>query len=244
MTEAVKKFIEEHIALIETSRWDDIYKEAEKILTWRNTGEFTEVILNAGLHPEAYMDNIPANFLRDSNITSFNIPDNIESIGYNAFENCRKLVNVNISRNLNCIYAEAFSKCYLLSHIDLPDTIKTIGPYAFNGCKSFTSIIIPNNIKYIYEGVFRGCENITSLVIPDSVSRLGGAAFIDCRGLKTVELPRFIEFDEKVFDDCGYIDITYNGSREEWKHRYYPLAFDNTTFIAHCTDGDVAKEDL
>lgn len=85
-----------------------------------------------------------------SNSNVIAVPDGIETIADNAFENAANLTT-----------------------IILPETIKKIGHYAFKGCTSLQCINIPPSVAYIGVGAFYHCKSLTSLYIPDSVTECG-----------------------------------------------------------------------
>ena len=65
------------------------------------------------------------------------IPDSIESIGDNVFEDCLKLTSVAI-----------------------PDSVTDIGAWAFAGCTNLERIVIPGSVTSIGNGAFWNCKSI------------------------------------------------------------------------------------
>ena len=73
-------------------------------------------------------------------IEKINIPDNVTSIGKNAFYLCSKLTNVMI-----------------------PNSVISIGTAAFWDCSKLKSVIIGNNVTSIGYGAFVHCYNLKSI---------------------------------------------------------------------------------
>ena len=73
-------------------------------------------------------------------ITSYDIPNNITSLGNNCFRDCSNL-----------------------SSITIPDSIKNIGTNCFNGCENLTSITIPTSVTYLGNKCFNGCCNLKTI---------------------------------------------------------------------------------
>lgn len=100
---------------------------------------------------------------KDSNVKKISISDGVTSIGDDAFEHCRNLVNISI-----------------------PNSVGWIGSNAFGFCESLTDIVIPDSIFWIYECVFQNCINLTKITIPASVVLIENYAFFGCDRLRDV----------------------------------------------------------
>ena len=68
--------------------------------------------------------------------TSVTIPDNVTSIGKNAFFNCNLLESVTFSEGLLSIDEKAFAWCVSLTDVALPSSLEFVGDFAFSGCAS------------------------------------------------------------------------------------------------------------
>ena len=73
---------------------------------------------------------------------SITIPNTVEEIGTNAFENCKNLKS-----------------------IDIPESVVSIGFSAFNMCQGLKSVHLSKNVRYIGSGAFGYCQNIESFTI-------------------------------------------------------------------------------
>ena len=93
---------------------------------------------------------------------SITIPDNVTSIGEDAYYGCRGLTNITI-----------------------PDSVTYIGRRAFAGCLNLTSITIPESVTSIGESAFEYCCGLTSITIPHSVTSIGNRAFWGCSRRRT-----------------------------------------------------------
>lgn len=92
------------------------------------------------------------------------LPDTLETIGNQAFDECNGLTKINI-----------------------PDSVTSIGNYAFYKCSGLTSITIPNRVTRIGDYAFENCSGLTSINIPNSVTNIGTDAFYGC-GLNYVSV--------------------------------------------------------
>ncbi|MCL2634085.1 MAG: leucine-rich repeat domain-containing protein [Oscillospiraceae bacterium] len=123
--------------------------------------------------------------------TSYEIPNDVEFIGYMAFFNCIYLSFVKLPHGLKHIDDRAFKCCLNLTDITIPDTVKYIGKEAFCACEnlsqefhniidnltlnSFESVLesnsecvyISKSIVEIREGIFNHKDSIINKIIVD-----------------------------------------------------------------------------
>ena len=169
------------------------------------------------------------------------IPNNITSIGRNAFEGCSGLTSVTIPNSVTTIESYAFSGCIGLTSVTIPNSVTTIESYAFSGCTgltsvnfnatnciimgspsfpvfkgcgSFTTLKIGENVKNIPNYAFYGCSGLTSVTIPNSVTSIGSSAFYGCSGLTSVTIPNSVtSIGERTFYGCsGLTSVTIPNS--------------------------------
>lgn len=97
--EEAVKYIKDNINLIDSNNFEELY-DSTVIPAWI-VGEVTALLLEAGIDPLLYIDNIPRYYLDESDITSFVIPKHIKSIGGSAFYDCTSLKAINYSGTID-----------------------------------------------------------------------------------------------------------------------------------------------
>ena len=74
------------------------------------------------------------------------IPDSVETIGTNAFQNYQDLESITLPASLKTIESSAFSSCRKLSEIELPTSLKAIQSYVFDGCSSLETVFYDGSL--------------------------------------------------------------------------------------------------
>lgn len=91
------------------------------------------------------------------------IPDNVQSIGEDAFVNNHGLTgNLTIGKSVKEIGRGAFSSCNFTGKLSVPGSVTKIGKKAFMSNK-FSSIQIANGVTSIGEYAFSGCTSVHSI---------------------------------------------------------------------------------
>ena len=148
--------------------------------------------------------------------TSYEIPEEVTSIGDQAFGECSNLTSVSLPSTLTSIGSMAFLGCSGLTEIEIPERVTSIGEWAFNGCSNLTSITIPEGVTSIDSYTFYGCSSLTSVSLPSSLTSIDFAAFAGCSSLTEITIPDGVtSIDERAFPSCYALAIVYNNSNLE-----------------------------
>ena len=142
------------------------------------------------------------------------IPEDVTSIGANAFRDNQSLTSIVIPSNITSIGDYAFYYCSGLTSVTIPNSITVIGQGVFANCSGLTSVEIPNSVTSIGYAAFAGCKGLPSVTIPSSVTSIGSAAFENCTSLTSVTIPNGITSIERyTFDGCsGLTSVTIPNS--------------------------------
>ena len=141
-----------------------------------------------------------------TDLTTITLPDSVETIGDNAFSNCRSLTSINIPDGVTSIGGGAFGSCKALTNISIPDSVTAIGDSAFSYCSSLNSITLGNRVKSIGTYTFQDCTALTNISIPNSVTGIGTGAFIGCTSLETLTLGSGVEtIGNNAFQGCNLL---------------------------------------
>ncbi|MCI8301014.1 MAG: leucine-rich repeat protein [Lachnospiraceae bacterium] len=72
---------------------------------------------------------------------------------------------------------EAFHACTGLTSIEMPDGLTSIGKNAFAACRSLTEIMIPDGVTSIERMAFYKCTSLTKITLPESLTSIGEDVF-------------------------------------------------------------------
>lgn len=125
---------------------------------------------------------------QDKPIEEIYIPPSVETIEYNAFEQCASLRKVRIAEGLEEIGDQAFIWCDALEEIYIPSSVRVIGKRAFTLCESLKTVSFgsDSNLRRISEEAFYHCHSLRNIFIPKSVQQIGQLAFGNCYSLESL----------------------------------------------------------
>ena len=99
---------------------------------------------------------------------------------HHLYQNGEEVKDLVIPNNVTTIGRNAFCGCSGLKSVTIPNSVKSIGSDAFSGCTGLTSIDIPNSVTSIGNSTFEDCTGLTSIDIPNSVTSIGNSTFYNC----------------------------------------------------------------
>lgn len=135
------------------------------------------------------------------------IPEGIETIKCNAFENCCDIESVVIPSSVKKIEENAFKGCINLKTISIPDSVNIIPAGCFNGCIELTKVELPSTITKISNDAFSNCCNLIDILISDVVTEIGSSAFHNCSNLCKIQIPdSVIEIGPSAFEGCRSLE--------------------------------------
>lgn len=162
---------------------------------------------------------------RDS-IKTVTFPDDITSIGENAFYGCDKIKNVTLPESITSIGAEAFYDCDGLTKINIPSGVTEISERTFYNCDALTGVKFPNGLTTIGESAFMFCKALKSITIPDSVISIGDEAFDSCESVEYITLGKNLKnIGDRAFRSCDKVKtLTVPGSVEVMDYSFFGMS--------------------
>lgn len=150
-------------------------------------------------------------------LESITIPENVKSIGKNAFLNCENLKNLTYNA-IECEYdgingsslAGIAMNCPI-ENLIIGEKVKEIPNAIFAVLNDLKEVNIPNSVNFIYTAAFYGCENLTDVKIGNNVLGINSQAFQNT-GIKEITIPeKVILMGYSVFKDCKNLEtVNYN----------------------------------
>ena len=228
---------------LNTHDWETIRKKLSEN-NYSIMPEFVRVLHALGVEKEMFaaFKFIPPNsFWRNSNITTYDIPEGIDCLYDKAFGFCENLESIKLPDSVDKIYKRVFEYDAKLKNINLPNSLTFLGDEAFFE-SGLESVNIPSDVT-LGVGVFGNCSSLKSAMVNSSV--LNDDTFKRCKSLKTVKIGKNVrEIGVGVFTGCNNLHkIDYEGTAEEWKHIY--ICHEGNTKLfglkIKCADGVTLK---
>ena len=163
------------------------------------------------------------------------IPDEVTTIGIDAFSGCDSITSAYIPENVDDIECSvtgtAFSSCCNLEKIEVAEsntTYKSIDGvlYSIDGkslicypARKKGAFAIPNGVDTVACCAFQGCSDLTDVSLPNSVLAIGFQSFNGCNNLTQVTIPMNVNvIGLAPFFECGNLtDIEVSTANVNYK---------------------------
>ena len=131
-------------------------------------------------------------FLKTSQLKTIEIPENVSTIGQEAFRESG-ITTVKLPNGVTNIASRAFYYCPELTEVITYGTMSNDDPnamihaYCLEGCPKLTRFEIPKSIRILGQGLLGGNRKVTQLTIPANVTQINFSAFNNT-GIKEVKV--------------------------------------------------------
>ena len=155
----------------------------------------------------ATIEQIEDHAFEDSGLIEISLPWGLLTIGYGAFESCKKISNIVIPNSVSNIGEYAFAFCSNLESIVLSKQITKIENNLFESCIKLRNVNIPQNVTEISNSAFESCRSLRRLTLPKGLITIGNGAFINCINLRQINIPITTETIGKyAFHKCELLE--------------------------------------
>lgn len=160
----------------------------------------------------------------DSKMTELTIPETINSIGSNAFHNCKSLKKIYFNAR-NCDNCNSGSSGTFYNagadsdslEVVFGSEVKKIPAHLFYADSAtdyvhITSVKMSNSIETIGNYAFNNCMDLSSVTWGNSIVSIGSYSFEDCRKMTSVTIPKTTtSIGYSAFNDCQNLSsINFN----------------------------------
>jgi len=120
-------------------------------------------------------------------IEELSLPEEIEFIGRDAFEDCTKLKSLVLPNSIKEIERCAFENCTSLTSLSFPSSLKSLKSLFFK-CDSLKEITLPEGLLSMDEDALDGCESLEKTTLPASLTFIGYESFSIYSKIKKIVL--------------------------------------------------------
>lgn len=124
-----------------------------------------------------------------SNLTSLELPANLQTIPIQMCSGCKSLATVRIPDSVTKIESFAFGYCESLERMEIPASVTEISDHAFANCSSLKAVKFNEGLLKIDHDAFLCCTVLEKVDLPESLQFIGQFAFIECNGIKEITVP-------------------------------------------------------
>ncbi len=160
-------------------------------------------------------------FWQTPNLNSVKVPSTVKRIGRNCFYKSG-ITSIELAEGLEILGYSAFSTCANLQSIKLPSTLTNIGEFwdvggvtghTFVYCTSLKEFEVPEKITVIPEQLLRGCTALEKVTFKGNVTEFEDRVFEECSGLKSFTFPEgTTKIGESLFSMSGLESIVVPGT--------------------------------
>lgn len=134
---------------------------------------------------------------KGSTASSIILPDTVEYIEDNAFENTKNLRTFTFPSGLRYIWNEAFKGSGLES-VTLPESIEGYGKSAFENCQKLKEVSFPKKVSCTdnedsFKDMFSGCTSLSKVTFPENIKYISAGMFYNCYSLRNIAIPDKVE---------------------------------------------------
>lgn len=194
---------------------------------WNHCKDLTSLVVN----PHIDTWNYRMSSETSPNLKTIKLLDVNQIEGW-TFQNLTNLTTLEFGNNLESIGYAAFEGCAALTDLVIPDNVKSIGEFAFNGCNSLKTLKLGKNLESIGFAAFFGCDKLAELVIPDKVKSIGASAFSNCWQLATLKLGKDLEsIGNSAFWGCIITELVIPNKVKSIEDQAFNYANKLTTLV-------------
>ncbi|MBQ8210486.1 MAG: leucine-rich repeat domain-containing protein [Clostridia bacterium] len=178
-------------------------------------------------------------------ITSLTVPNNVTSIGQEAFSECRNLESISLGTGLTAIGYWAFESCSSLKSVEIPEGITYIATGVFRYCNSLANVTLHDGITTIDNGAFNGCA-FSSITLPSNLTTIGNGAFRDCTNLTSISIPASVtSIGTWPFSGCSSLSkVTISSSNQRYSSDGCAIFNKDKTAIETCCNSTISSYDI
>lgn len=117
-------------------------------------------------------------------ITSFRELEHFTALTEFSLPGCQNMKHITLPQQLESIGEEAFTGWESIRELIIPDNVRTIKEGAMENMPALEQLFLPDSLKHIYPFSVVECGSLTEIHIPEKTDTIEAGAFYKCRNLE------------------------------------------------------------
>lgn len=123
-------------------------------------------------------------------LSDVNLPNSLSTVGTGAF-NLTNYIPFKLPNTIEVISGDAFNNCKGITSVVIPTGVVSIGASAFSSCSNLKSFAFGDGIKIIRDSVLSYCSNLQSIYLPNTITTINANAFNGCYSMRKYDFSQF-----------------------------------------------------
>ncbi len=193
------------------------------VMGFREGEEEQHLIIPEGIEAIA-----PEAFQNCETLKSVRLPDSLEEIGERAFAECSDLRTIRMPKHLERLQAAAFIRSGLTS-VTIPEGVYVVPKLCFYECHSLRKVTLHEGLRLLARDAFCGCP-IMKIQLPSTVVGLERGCLNNLK-MDSITLPRSLEFFENTALSVKVRISANNRYFTSYKGALYDKAFRKLVYL-------------
>ena len=151
-------------------------------------GAFQDIAVTSFIYPET-VEKIGTYALSGNNVAFVKFPSGMKDYPDYGLNGCKAVTSFTIPEDIQSLGKNFFSGCNLLEEMVIPASITKLPDGLFYGCSSLKKVVFKGSITAMGSQCFQRCESMEEFDVPEGITKIENNTFLDATSMKRLTLP-------------------------------------------------------